>query len=176
MDAVGQVISFDELEALGARLRAEGKRVVFTNGHFDLLHVGHTRYLQAARALGDVLVVGINDDASTRRRKGPGRPIVPAEERAELLAALACVDYATVFPGDTAEEAVRRLRPDIYVKGGDYALDATELAAGKQPLPEAAIVRAYGGQVVTVPLTPSRSTTELVRRILATAGPGSGEP
>lgn len=176
MDAVGQVIPFDELEALGARLRAEGKRVVFTNGHFDLLHVGHARYLQAARALGDVLVVGVNDDASTRRRKGPGRPIVPAEERAELLAALACVDYATIFPGDTAEEAVRRLRPDVYVKGGDYALDEAELAAGKQPLPEAAIVRAHGGQVVTVPLTPGRSTTEIVRRILAMAAPGSGEP
>lgn len=170
------MIPFDELEALGARLRAEGKRVVFTNGHFDLLHVGHARYLQAARALGDVLVVGVNDDASTRRRKGPGRPIVPAEERAELLAALACVDYATIFPGDTAEDAVRRLRPDIYVKGGDYALDETEQAAGKLPWPEAAIVRAYGGQVTTVPLTPGRSTSDIVRHILAMATPGSGEP
>jgi len=172
---VGQVIPFSELEALGARLRAEGKRVVFTNGHFDLLHIGHTRYLQAARELGDVLVVGINDDASTRRRKGPSRPIVPAEERAELLAALACVDYATVFSGDTAEDAVRALQPDIYVKGGDYALDEAELAAGKQAWPEAAIVRAAGGQVVTVPLTPGHSTSELVQRIRATAGPGSGE-
>lgn len=162
---MGQIIPFEELGRLGERLRAEGKRVVFTNGHFDLLHVGHLRYLQAARALGDTLVVGVNDDAVTRLRKGPGRPIVPEEERAELVAGLACVDYVVIFHEETAEAAVARLRPDIYVKGGDYAIDEAEERAGKQPLPEAAVVRGYGGEVRTVPLVPGRSTTDIVRRI-----------
>lgn len=162
---MGQIIPFEELDRLGERLRAEGKRVVFTNGHFDLLHVGHLRYLQAARALGDTLVVGVNDDAVTRLRKGPGRPIVPEEERAELVAGLACVDYVVIFHEETAEAAVARLRPDIYVKGGDYAIDEAEERAGKQPLPEAAVVRGYGGEVRTVPLVPGRSTTDIVRRI-----------
>lgn len=162
---MGQIIPFEELDRLGERLRAEGKRVVFTNGHFDLLHVGHLRYLQAARALGDTLIVGVNDDAVTRLRKGPGRPIVPEEERAELVAGLACVDYVVIFHEETAEAAVARLRPDIYVKGGDYAIDEAEERAGKQPLPEAAVVRGYGGEVRTVPLVPGRSTTDIVRRI-----------
>ncbi|MDI3339454.1 MAG: adenylyltransferase/cytidyltransferase family protein [Sphaerobacter sp.] len=162
---MGQLIPFEALTELGERLRAEGKRVVFTNGHFDLLHVGHLRYLAAARALGDVLVVGVNDDAVTRRRKGPDRPIVPEAERAELVAGLACVDYVTIFHEETAEAAIQRLRPDVYVKGGDYALDEQDRRAGKQPLPEAAVVRAYGGAVCTVPLVPGRSTTDLVRRI-----------
>ncbi len=162
---MGEVVRFEELAALGERLRAEGKRVVFTNGHFDLLHVGHLRYLQAARALGDALVVAVNDDLTTRRRKGPTRPILPEGERAELLAGLACVDYVTIFPDDTAERAVALLRPDVYVKGGDYALGAADLAAGKQPLPEAAVVRAYGGEVRTIPLVPGRSTSEIERRI-----------
>lgn len=167
---MGQIIPFEELGSLGERLRAEGKRVVFTNGHFDLLHVGHLRYLAAARGLGDVLVVGVNDDAVTRQRKGPGRPIVPEAERAELVAGLACVDYVAIFHEETAEAAVARLRPDVYVKGGDYALDAAERAAGKQPLPEADIVREYGGEVRTVPLVPGRSTTDIVRRIGDLAG------
>lgn len=162
---MGQVIPFDRLEALGEQLRGEGKRVVFTNGHFDLLHVGHLRYLQAARALGDVLVVGVNDDATTKRRKGPTRPIVPEAERAELVAGLACVDFATVFHDDTAEEAIVRLRPAVYVKGGDYARDAAEIAAGKQPLPEARVVVAQGGEVRIIPLVSGRSTTDLERRI-----------
>ncbi|MDW8059847.1 MAG: adenylyltransferase/cytidyltransferase family protein [Thermomicrobium sp.] len=177
---MGRVIAFEELGALGERLRQAGRRIVLTNGHFDLLHVGHVRYLEAARALGDVLVVAVNDDASTRRRKGPSRPIVPAEERAELLAALACVDYVTVFAGDTAEQVVRTIRPHVYVKGGDYGLTAEELARGKQPLPEASVVRELGGEVVLLPLVPDRSTTALVRRIveaygcLGEEGAGSG--
>ena len=162
---MGQVIPFEQLAPLGERLRAAGKRVVFTNGHFDLLHVGHLRYLQAAAALGDVLVVGLNDDASTTRRKGPSRPILPEAERAELVAGLACVDYATIFPDDTAARAIKLLRPDCYVKGGDYAANDAELAAGKLPLPEAELVRAYGGDVRTIPLVPGTSTTEIERRI-----------
>ena len=133
------------------------RRVVLTNGHFDLLHVGHLRYLREAKALADILVVGLNSDASTRRLKGPGRPILPQEERAELLAALRCVDYVTIFEEDTAEELVQRLRPDVYVKGGDYA-------QGKA-LPEAKAVRAYGGEVRILALVPGRSTSALIERI-----------
>lgn len=162
---MGQVIPIEQLPPLGDRLRAEGKRVVFTNGHFDLLHVGHLRYLQAAAALGDILIVGLNDDASTTRRKGPSRPILPEAERAELVAGLACVDYATIFHEDTAAWAITGLRPDIYVKGGDYAVNDAELAAGKLPLPEAELVHDYGGEVRTIPLVPGNSTTEIERRI-----------
>ncbi len=162
---MGQVIPFEQLPPLREHLRATGKRVVFTNGHFDLLHVGHLRYLQAAAALGDVLIVGLNDDASTTRRKGPSRPILPEAERAELVAGLACVDYTTIFHEDTAARAITLLQPDIYVKGGDYAVNDAELATGKLPLPEAKLVRAYGGEVRTIPLVPGTSTTEIERRI-----------
>jgi rfaE bifunctional protein nucleotidyltransferase chain/domain len=155
---MGVVIPVEQLAALGDDQRRRGLRVVFTNGHFDLLHVGHLRYLQAARALGDILVVGVNDDATTTARKGPGRPIIPQDERAELLAGLACVDYVTVFPEPTAERCIERLRPAIYVKGGDYAPGGTEL-------PEARVVAAYGGDTVILPLTPGRSTSALVAKI-----------
>ncbi len=166
---MGNLLALDDLAAFGEILRADGKRVVFTNGHFDLLHVGHVRYLQAARVLGDALIVGVNDDVSTTARKGAGRPIIPAAERAELLAALACVDAAVIFDGLTATEPIRLLRPDIYVKGGDYATTPEEERAGKKPLPEAPLVRAYGGTVRTVPLVPDRSTSEIVRRIRMSA-------
>ncbi len=152
------VVPFNELQPLGESLRADGRRVVFTNGHFDLLHVGHLRYLQEAARLGDILIVGVNDDATTAARKGPGRPILPERERAELVAGLDCVAYATVFHEMTAERAVQLLRPDVYVKGGDYG-------HGGSPLPEAAIVESYGGQVVIIPLIPGRSTTAIVAAI-----------
>jgi D-glycero-beta-D-manno-heptose 1-phosphate adenylyltransferase len=155
---MGTRIRFDQLERLGSDLRAEGRKVVFTNGHFDLLHVGHLRYLQAARALGDVLVVGVNDDRITTERKGPARPILPEDERAELLAGLACVDYVTVFHEPTASACVAALNPDIYVKGGDYA-------PGGAALPEAEVVTSYGGEVVILPLVDGRSTTDIVQAI-----------
>ena len=170
--AMGQVVPFASLVDLGQHLHARGQRIVFTNGHFDLLHPGHVRLLQTARTLGDVLIVGINTDETAQQRKGPGRPILPESARAELLAALACVDYVTIFPHPTAEEAIRILRPDVYVKGGDYAATPDEEAAGKTPLPEAAIVRSYGGQVVILPLVPGWSTTAIVRRILDAYCPG----
>jgi rfaE bifunctional protein nucleotidyltransferase chain/domain len=157
---VGQIIAFAELAQLGERLRANRQRVVFTNGHFDLLHVGHLRYLQQARTFGDALVVGVNDDAVTTARKGPGRPILPEDERAELLAGLACVDYVTIFHEPTAEQAVTLLRPDTYVKGGDYA-------PGGAPLPEGQVVSSYGGTTVIVPLEPGRSTSSIVAAIRA---------
>jgi D-glycero-beta-D-manno-heptose 1-phosphate adenylyltransferase len=167
---MGQVIALSALAEYGARQRAGGRRIVFTNGHFDLLHIGHIRYLQAARAHGDALVVGVNADASTAARKGVGRPIIPAVERAETLAALSCVDAAVVFTGMTADEPIRLLTPDVYAKGGDYALTREEEQEGKTPLPEAPTVRAYGGVVVTVALVPGRSTSDIVRAILRAHG------
>ncbi|MBI4499203.1 MAG: adenylyltransferase/cytidyltransferase family protein [Chloroflexi bacterium] len=157
---MGRVVAWAELLAERERLRAEGKRLVFTNGHFDLLHVGHVRYLQQARALGDALAVGVNSDAATTARKGPGRPIVPQDERAEVVAALACVDYVTIFADLTAEGLVAALQPDTYVKGGDYA------GPHAPPLPEAQVVAAYGGRVVLLPLVPGRSTSDLVQTVL----------
>lgn len=154
---MGQIISRSELAQLGEDLRADGKRVVFTNGCFDVLHVGHLRYLQQARGLGDALVVGVNSDAGVRRLKGPQRPIVPEEERAELLAGLACVDYVTLFDEPLPNQTLSALRPHIHVKGGDYEAER---------LPETPLVRSMGGEVVIVPLVEGRSTTDVVRRIL----------
>jgi rfaE bifunctional protein nucleotidyltransferase chain/domain len=139
-----------------APLRQHGGRVVFTNGCFDLLHPGHVRYLAAARALGDALVVGLNDDASVTRLKGPERPILQAAERAEVLAALAAVDHVIVFAEDTPLALVTALRPDVLVKGADWA-DADIVGAE--------VVRAAGGRVERVALVPGVSTSELLRRI-----------
>jgi len=161
---MGQIITRAELPGLGAAARRAGQRVVFTNGIFDLVHVGHLRYLRAARALGDLLVVGLNDDACTRRLKGPARPIVPEDERAELLAALEPVDRVVLFGDDTAVELVRLLQPAVYVKGGDYT---SAPGATGNPLPEAEVVRAYGGEVVIIPFVPDRSTSGIVERIIA---------
>ncbi len=142
--------------ALATRLRAQGKRVVLANGCFDLLHVGHVRYLAAARALGDVLFVGINGDAAVRRLKGPGRPLMPAGERVELLTALRPVDHVVVFEEDTADRLVSLLRPDIHAKGTDY----TEAS-----VPEAASVRAAGGRVAIVGDPKDHGTRDLIKQI-----------
>lgn len=160
---MGQIVARAELPRLVEEARRAGRRIVFTNGVFDLLHVGHLRYLRAARALGELLIVGVNDDASATRLKGSARPLVPQDERAELLAALAPVDWVVLFGEDTAAALVTAIQPDIYVKGGDYA--ATPGAVGK-PLPEAALVHAYGGAVRAIPLEADRSTTNLVERIV----------
>lgn len=141
-----------------AHYREGGQTFVFTNGHFDLLHVGHLDYLERARALGDALFVGINGDGGTQRLKGIGRPIVPAKERARLVAALKPVTAAILFEEDTAETLIRALQPDIYVKGGDYA---------HKPLPERPIVEAYGGRVVLIDYLPDHSTSALIARIRA---------
>jgi rfaE bifunctional protein nucleotidyltransferase chain/domain len=136
--------------------KAVGKRVVFTNGVFDLLHVGHVRYLEEARGLGDVLIVGLNSDASTRAIKDEGRPLVPQDERAELLLALRYVDAVVIFDETTADAVLEALKPDVYVKGGDYA---------QQGPPEAPTVRRYGGQVHTLQLVQGRSSTDLIETI-----------
>jgi len=142
--------------ALVDRLRASEKTVVFTNGVFDLLHVGHLRYLQHARALGDALIVGLNSDESVRHVKGPGRPITPEGERAEILEALACVDGVVIFGEPTPHELIASLQPDILVKGADWAADAI---VGRD------IVEGRGGRVVRVPIEPGHSTTALVDKI-----------
>ena len=132
------------------------RRVVFTNGCFDLLHPGHIRCLEQARALGDLLIVAINSDASVRRMKGAERPVMPEGERAEVLAALAAVDYVTVFEEDTPREIIARLVPDVLVKGGDW---------GPDQIVGRAEVEAAGGRVVSIPLEPGWSTTALLKRI-----------
>jgi rfaE bifunctional protein nucleotidyltransferase chain/domain len=168
---MGLVVSLDEAVALRPQWRAAQKTLVLTNGCFDLLHIGHVRYLQAARQLGDLLLVAVNDDASTRALKGEGRPIVPAAERAELLASLGCVDYVLLFGELTAERVVDALRPDIYVKGGDYH----PAAAAGRAWPEAALVESYGGRVVVGPLVEGHSTSALIERVLRSSrrpGPG----
>ena len=142
--------------ALVQRLRAMGQTIVFTNGVFDLLHVGHVRYLQQARALGSALLVGLNSDRSVRANKGPGRPITPADERAEILSALDCVDAVVVFDEETPHELIDALQPDVLVKGADWAEDDI---VGRD------VVEARGGRVVRVPLEAGRSTSALIGKI-----------
>jgi rfaE bifunctional protein nucleotidyltransferase chain/domain len=155
-DVAVKVVGWDQLERDRDAWREAGLKVVWTNGCFDLLHVGHLRSLEAAKKLGDKLVVGINGDASARALKGEGRPLMPAEERAQLVASLAPVDRVVVFEEATPEAALERLRPDVHAKGEDYA---------DRPMPERAVVEAYGGVVELLPLVTGRSTTDLVRRL-----------
>jgi rfaE bifunctional protein nucleotidyltransferase chain/domain len=138
--------------------RAAGKRIVFTNGCFDVLHRGHTTYLKQARALGDLLVVAVNDDDSTRRLKGPGRPLNPAADRAGLLAELSCVDYVTVFSADTPVSLLETIEPDIYAKGGDYL---------PEMLVETPVVEAHGGEVRILDWVSTHSTSKLIERAKA---------
>jgi len=146
----------EEAGSLAAGLRADGKCVVLANGCFDLLHVGHVRYLDAARALGDVLFVGLNSDAAVARLKGPGRPLMPAAERAEILAGLRAVDHVVLFDEDTADRLVSLVRPAVHAKGTDYT-DAS--------VPEAASVRAAGGRVAIVGDPKDHATRDLIARI-----------
>ena len=150
------VVDLDVLLARREAWRAQGRTVVWTNGVFDLMHVGHVRNLRAAAGLGDVLVVGVNSDASVRRLKGPERPYIPADERAEMLAALSGVDAVVIFDEDTPEAILARVRPDVHVKGEDYR------PPNGKPIPEAEIVEGYGGRIAYLPIVPGRSTTSLV--------------
>jgi rfaE bifunctional protein nucleotidyltransferase chain/domain len=149
-------VTIAEAAALVERLRAAGRAVVFTNGVFDLLHVGHLRYLQRARELGDALIVGLNSDRSVRANKGPSRPVTPEGERAEILEALACVDGVVVFDQETPHDLIAAIQPDVLVKGADWAEDAI---VGRD------IVEARGGRVVRVPLEAGRSTTAIIEKI-----------
>ena len=145
-----------EAAAFAQRARDDRRRVVFTNGVFDLLHPGHVRYLCQARALGDLLIVGLNGDASVRRNKGPDRPITPQDERAELIAALECVDAVVIFDEDTPAEIIRAVQPDVLVKGADWGADAI---VGRDT------VEARGGRVVRVAIEPGFSTTAIIEKI-----------
>jgi D-glycero-beta-D-manno-heptose 1-phosphate adenylyltransferase len=163
-----KVIDWETLLAARARARAAGRTVVWTNGCFDLLHIGHVRNLQAARALGDVLVVGVNSDASVQRLKGLSRPLVPAAERAEIIAALECVDHVLVFDELTPESVLARLQPEVHCKGADYA------PPDGKPVPEAWVVASYGGRIAFLPLVPGRSTSDLARRLRQPPGEDGG--
>ena len=153
---MGEVLDREELVRRTAADRAAGRTIAFANGAFDLLHVGHVRYLEAAAREADVLVVAINDDASVRGLKGEGRPIMTAVDRAELVAALGCVDYVVIFPEPTVGPLLQALRPDVHCKGTDYTIDS---------VPERAIVEAYGGRTAIVGDPKDHSTRDLVARI-----------
>ena len=154
-----KLVPWDQLLAVRADARKAGRVVVWTNGTFDLLPPGHVSSLQAARALGDLLVVGLNSDSSVRGYKGPSRPILTQDERAAMLAALECVDYVIVFDEPTPEAALARLQPDVHCKGAEYA------PPHGRPVPERAVVEGYGGRIEYLPLVPGLSTTDLLKRI-----------
>jgi D-beta-D-heptose 7-phosphate kinase/D-beta-D-heptose 1-phosphate adenosyltransferase len=154
---IEKVLSKESLKPKLDALRREGKKIVFTNGCFDILHVGHVRYLQEARKLGDILVLGLNSDTSVRTLKGEKRPLVPQDERADVLAAIEVIDFVTIFDEETPFELIGYLRPDLLVKGGDWAED--QIVGGD-------IVKTWGGRVVVAPLIPGRSTTNVVEKIL----------
>ncbi|MBA2645983.1 MAG: D-glycero-beta-D-manno-heptose 1-phosphate adenylyltransferase [Pyrinomonadaceae bacterium] len=151
-----KILMRDEAGVVRARLRESGKRLVFTNGCFDVLHVGHVRYLQSARSLGDALIIAINSDRSVRALKGEGRPVNNEDERAEMLAALGAVDYVTVFDEDSPRALIAELLPDVLVKGGDYTLGEIH---GREE------VEAAGGRVVALPFVEGVSTTSIIERI-----------
>ncbi len=152
---MGQVLNIDTIEKHLAPLRFFGKKIVFTNGCFDLLHVGHVRYLQQARSLGDYLVVGVNSDASVKRLKGPTRPVQNENDRAEILAALGCVDFSIMFIEDTPENLIKLVKPHILVKGGDWKIDQ---------IVGADFVQSYGGQVMSLQFIDGKSTTKIIEK------------
>ncbi len=153
---MGKRVNFEDLPGLRAAATRAGKRMALANGVFDLFHVGHLRYLEGARAEADVLVVAVNSDASTRALKGPGRPVVPQEERAEIVEGLACVDHVVMFDSPDVVPVIRALKPDVHVKGTDYTPDT---------IPEAAEVRAYGGRVAVAGDPKEHSTSDLIDKL-----------
>ncbi len=160
-----KVKTLDEMVRIRARLKSEGKRLVFTNGCFDLLHIGHVRYLNSARAMGDALVVAVNSDRSIREIKGEARPIVPEGERAEVLAALSSVDYLFIFDDPTPQRVIDALVPDVLVKGADWGISEI---VGRETVERA------GGVVQNIPLVEGASTTGLIRKVLESFGSKAG--
>ena len=158
---MSKIMSEEEAGRFAERVRSEGKKVVFTNGCFDILHVGHVRYLQGARQQGDCLIIGLNSDRSVQELKGPRRPIVPQDERAEVLAALACVDVVSIFDDLRPDDLIRAVRPSIHVKGGDLT---------EEQLPEGPLIRSLGGEIRMMPLAPDRSTSRLIQLIEEAVG------
>lgn len=163
--SAGRVVSAEGAAAFARRLQQAGVQVAFTNGCFDLLHAGHVAYLEQARAMAGALIVGVNSDGSVRRLKGPGRPVVPQEDRARVVAALRAVDRVVIFEEDTAATLIELIRPNLYVKGADYA-------HGRLPEKEAAL--AVGARIVLVPLLAGRSTTALIEQLRAEGPPAPG--
>ncbi len=157
-----KIVVLEELSRIVKEARSEGLRIVFSNGCFDLLHVGHVRYLEGARREGDLLITAVNDDSSVRRLKGPGRPLMPASERAEILAALECTNYIVVFKDETVDELLRTLRPDVHAKGTDYTPES---------VPERETVLAYGGRIAIVGDPKERSTRTYLEKLRS-----QGEP
>ena len=149
-------INNSEMQNIIKKLKADGKTIVFTNGCFDILHAGHVRYLQAAKELGDCLILGLNSDQSVRNIKGPTRPINHQDDRAEVVSALSAVDYIVIFDGPTAEKLVAEIKPVIYVKGGDYQV---------KELPEAIIAAQYGGKTVLIPEVQGRSSSNIIKKM-----------
>ena len=158
-----KIVSLDQMKAIRAQMKAEGKKLVFTNGCFDILHIGHANYLAFARQLGNALLVAINSDSSVRRLKGYPRPIVKQEDRARMLAAMEAVDYVTIFDEDTPEKLLKELLPDFLVKGQDWSHNVV----GRE------IVEQAGGKVVLAPLTDGRSTSRIVEHILSSYSGGN---
>jgi D-beta-D-heptose 7-phosphate kinase/D-beta-D-heptose 1-phosphate adenosyltransferase len=161
MEAVSKIVTVEALVARLDKMRRSGKKVVFTNGCFDILHVGHTSYLAAARSKGDLLVVGLNTDESVRRIKGDPRPLIHQEHRAEILASLACVDYVVLFNEADPLILIQALKPDVLVKGQDWE---------EEDIIGAEFVKSIGGRVERIDLVPGASTSEIIRKILATCG------
>lgn len=157
-----KIVVLEELSRIVKEARSEGLRIVFSNGCFDLLHVGHVRYLEGARREGDLLITAVNDDSSVRRLKGPGRPLMPASERAEILAALECTNYIVVFKDETVDELLRTLRPDVHAKGTDYTPES---------VPERETVLSYGGRIAIVGDPKERSTRTYLEKLRS-----QGEP
>ena len=151
-----KIVSEEQLVSLVGELRQRKRSIVFTNGCFDILHAGHVRYLTAAKNLGDILIVALNSDSSVSALKGPSRPVNSEDDRAEVIAGLAAVDYVMIFADATAERLVELIKPDVYVKGGDYTVDQ---------LPEARIAAAYGGKTVLIPEVPGRSSSNIIKKI-----------
>jgi rfaE bifunctional protein nucleotidyltransferase chain/domain len=157
MDTTRKIVTAEALAETRESFARAGRRLVFTNGCFDILHAGHVRYLQAARALGDALAVGLNGDASVRALKGDARPVNPAPDRAEVLAALACVDFITVFDAPRATALIEAVRPHVYAKGGDYTVDSLDPG-------ERAALESAGTEIRLLPLVPGRSTTAILEK------------
>jgi rfaE bifunctional protein nucleotidyltransferase chain/domain len=151
-----KIIDDRQIQNIVNQLKIGGKTIVFTNGCFDILHVGHVRYLQAARELGDCLILGLNSDQSVRILKGPTRPINNQDDRAEVLSALSAVDHVVIFEEPTAENLIAKIKPAIYVKGGDYNV---------KDLPESAIVSQYGGRTILIPEVPGKSSSNIIKKI-----------
>jgi rfaE bifunctional protein nucleotidyltransferase chain/domain len=154
--AQSRVLDRSELITIVEKARKDGRRIVFANGCFDVLHVGHVRYLEAAKALGDLLIVGINSDRQARRLKGEGRPVMSRDQRAEIVAALEAVDFVTVFEEPTVEELLLTLKPDIHAKGTDYTEDS---------VPERDVVRSFGGRVAIVGDPKNHSSSEMIDKV-----------